>query len=148
MKKVPMLVAKVGMLALEVWNIYGNCYCFRLFVELTQSDAAPPWLTQLYLPYTLLFGMACLASVAAILLKQYVFLGLLARKLRQADAVLDHRQQLADSKKEMICMCCRRELTGPADGCAFGLPFVCVPGAIQLSMLQVCSAVSSTFLQM
>jgi hypothetical protein len=98
--KVLLPIVNVGNVALEVWDVYGDYFGYRQFVERRQLVEVP-WMAQLYVPYTLFFGLACLASVAAILLKLKVFVGFVARMLGRVDAVLDHQQQLADLKKQM-----------------------------------------------
>jgi hypothetical protein len=104
-----------------VWDIYGDYFSYRQFVERIQLVEVP-WLTQLYIPYTLFFGLACLASLAAILLKLKVFVGFVARMLGQADAVLDHQQKLADAKKQMIALI----VVGSLEDLPLGAPSGCL----------------------
>jgi hypothetical protein len=123
--KVLMPIVNVGNVALEVWDIYGDFFSYRQFVQRIYLIEVP-WLTQLYIPYTLFFGLACLASVAAILLKLKVFVGFVARMLGQAAAVLDHQQKLADAKKQMIALIVVGSLEDLPMGSPFGFPCVCV----------------------
>jgi hypothetical protein len=112
--KVLMPILNVGNVALEVWDIYRQFAERRQLVEV-------PWLTQLYIPYTLFFGLACLASVVAILLKLKVFVGFVARMLGQANAALDHQQKLADTKKQMIALI----VVGSLEDLPMGAPSIC-----------------------
>jgi hypothetical protein len=101
--KVAMPIFNAGNIALEVWDVYGDYFSYSLFVERRQLVEVS-WMAPLFIPYTLFFGMACIVSLASIVLKLKIFTGFVMRMLGRAMNVLDHRQQLADLKQKMLAL--------------------------------------------
>jgi hypothetical protein len=124
--KVLMPILNVANVALEVWDIYGDYFSYQQLAERRQLVEVP-WMAQLYIPYTLFFGLACIASITAILLKLRIFVGFVARTLGgRADAVLDHEQQLADLKKQMAAFV----LVGSLEDLPMGAHLACLGRAL------------------
>ena len=103
-QKVLMPVFSVGTVALEVWDVYGDYFSYRSFME-NRAMAATAWREQLMVPFTLFFGLSCIVSVVSIGLKLKVFVGFARRMLGHASAALDHEQQLADLSQSMVALC-------------------------------------------
>ena len=99
-----MPVFSVGTVALEVWDVYGDYFSYRSFME-NRAVAATAWREQLMVPFTLFFGLSCIVSVVSIGLKLKVFVGFARRMLGHASATLDHEQQLADLRRGMVALC-------------------------------------------
>ena len=93
-----MPIFNAGNIALEVWDVYGDYFSYRHFVERRQLVEVS-WMAPLFIPYTLFFGVACIVSLVSIVLKLKIFTGFVMRMLGRAADVLDHRQQLADLKQ-------------------------------------------------
>ncbi len=93
----------LGAVSLEVWDVYGDYFSYRSFLE-RRAIAATVWMEQLMIPYTLCSGLAGLVSLVSIGLKLRVFVGFVARMLGRMPAVLEHEQELADLKQQMAAL--------------------------------------------
>jgi hypothetical protein len=136
-QKVAMPLFGIGAVSLEVWDVYGDYFSYRSFLE-RRAIAATVWMEQLMIPYTLCSGLAGLVSLVSIGLKLRIFVGFVARMLGRVQAVLDHEQELADLKQQMAALSlvalfenlpmgkpsliCRHALLGPTVGCACRRP--------------------------
>jgi hypothetical protein len=101
--KVSMPLFSIGLVSLEVWDVYGDYFSYRSFLE-RRAIAATAWMEQLMIPYTLFSGLSGIVSVISIGLKVRIFVGFVARVLGRAAAVLDHEQEQADMKKAMAAL--------------------------------------------
>jgi uncharacterized protein with PQ loop repeat len=103
-EKVAMPVFSVGTIALEVWDVYGDYFSYRTFLD-RLNLAATAWMEQLMLPYTIFFGLSCVVALMSIGLKLKIFVGFVARMLGWAASVrLDHEQERVDLKKKMAAL--------------------------------------------
>jgi uncharacterized protein with PQ loop repeat len=122
-EKVAMPVFSVGTIALEVWDVYGDYFSYRTFVE-HLNLAATAWMEQLMLPYTIFFGLSCVVAVISIGLKLKIFVTFVARTVgRAASSRPDHEQERADLKKKMaalVLVAISEDL--PMGGCPIGRP--------------------------
>jgi uncharacterized protein with PQ loop repeat len=122
-EKVAMPVFSVGTIAVEVWDVYGDYFSYRSFVE-HLNVATTAWMEQLMLPYTIFFGLSCIVAVISIGLKLKIFVTFVARMVgRAASARLDHEDERADLKHKMaahVLVAINEDL--PMGGCPIGRP--------------------------
>ena len=139
--KVSMPLFSIGAVSIEVWDVYGDYFSYRSFLE-RRAIAATAWLEQLMIPYTLFFGLSSIASVVSIGLKLRIFVEFVARVLGRAAAVLDHEQERADLNKKMAALV----LVALFEDLPMGMPaLLCVvPPSIRRAVnRRVCAQASS-----
>jgi hypothetical protein len=129
-EKLLMPMAGVATVALEAWDLYGDYYSYRSFLE-RRDMRATAWMEQLMLPYTLFFGASCIASVISVGLKLRIFAGFIIRMLGHVAHVahaVNHEQMLADLKMKTFGLA----LVAVCEDLPMGTPSV-VPHAASVS---------------
>jgi hypothetical protein len=89
--------------SLEVWDMYGDYYSYRSFVE-SKASYSVKWLETLMTPYTVFFGISCIVSAVAIGLKIQIFVGFVnrIRQNRVHDALADQIYERANLKRKLL----------------------------------------------